>query len=376
MFEEFTVDNSLYPSDPRFGVGPSLIPPNHLEKLAKTHNTLLGTSHRKPAVKNLCKEVQEGLKKYFNLPMGYEVIIGNGGATFLFDMIGLGLVEKSSVHFVSGEFSNKWFNSHNNIPWIKSQKKEVPYGNGINPSLISDFDMICCTLNETSTGVRINDIPLVDEKTILAIDATSGAGQIKVDFNKVDLYFFSAQKVFASEGGFYVAIMSPKALRRADSLYERAEYRPEVMSWKHAIENSLKNQTYNTPSISTIFLLNEQIKLMNGLGEDKVIAMSVEKADFIYQWVESKTYLSSYVRDKSFKSTTVATIDVDERFSVEDLNLRLRELGIAVDIDAYRKLGRNQFRISLFHNITLDDLKRLTTIISMAIESEQVQEKI
>jgi phosphoserine aminotransferase len=368
MFETFTVPKEHIPSDPRFGVGPSLVPVEHLESLAKSGVSLLGTSHRKPAIKELCREVQEGLKKYFNLPEGYEVIIGNGGATFLFDMIGLGLVKKSSIHFVSGEFSNKWYNSHHNIPWLEVTKNEVPYGENVNPEVLNGHDMICCTLNETSTGVKINQLPEVGSETLLAVDATSGAGQIKIDFNKVDLYFFSPQKVFASEGGFYVAIMSPKGLKRAEDLYNRKEYRPEVMSWEHAITNSLKNQTYNTPAISTIFLLNEQIKKMNELGEAMVIKMAEEKAKFIYDWVESKEYLSCFVANREFRSSAVATIDLDEKYSASDLSHRLRELGIVFDIDAYRKLGRNQFRISLFHNVTIENIKKLTQIISLAVE--------
>ena len=370
MFANLEIPQELRPTDPRFGVGPSLIPVKHIENLLQTGSGLLGTSHRKSAVKNLCKEMQDGLKKYFNLPNDYEVIMGNGGATFLFDMIGLGLVEKKSAHFTTGEFSSKWFKSHNNIPWIEAEEINVEYGKGQNPSIVTDADMICCTLNETSTGVMINDIPQVDEDTLLAVDATSGAGQIKIDFNKVDLYFFSPQKVFASEGGFYIAIMSPKALARARKLSTRETYRPEVMSWDHAITNSLKNQTYNTPSISTIFFLNEQVKLMNELGEDKVIEMAQKKANLIYTWAEEKDYLSCFVEDKEFRSIAVATINVDEKYDAAELAAKLRADNIILGIEAYRKLGKNQFRISLFHNVTFEDLEKLTKIISLAIEGK------
>ncbi len=370
MFENVEVPSELRPSDPRFGVGPSLVPAAHLEKLAMTGVELVGTSHRKPAVINLVKEMQEGIKKYFNLPAGYEVVLGNGGATFLFDMIGLGLVKKSSLHFVTGEFSNKWYKSHHNVPWLEADKKEVPYGEGINPILNPKYDMICCTLNETSTGVMVTELPDVGEDCLLTVDATSGAGQIKVDFSKVDLYFFSPQKVFASEGGLYVAIMSPKALKRAAELYERDTYRPEIMNWKYAIEKSMLHQTYNTPAISTIFLLNEQLKLMNALGEAKVIAMAQAKLDHITEWVNSKSYLQFFVTDEKFRSLAVATINVDEKYPTFELSKRLRELGAVYDIDAYRKLGKNQFRISLFHNVTLDNLQKLTQIISLAIENE------
>ncbi len=372
MFDKLEVPKEMIPSDKRFGVGPSLIPKKHLVNLAQASEGLLGTSHRQKAVRNVCKEMQDGIKQYFSLPAGYEVIMGNGGATFLFDMIGLGLVKKKSAHFVTGEFSNKWFKSHSLVPFIEVEKIQVPFGKGLDATDIADADFICTTLNETSTGVQISKLPDVSEDTILAVDATSGAGQIKVDFNKIDLYFFSPQKVFAGEGGFFIAIMSPKAMSRAEELYNRDTYRPEVMSWEHAISNSLKNQTYNTPSISSIFLLNEQVKLMNTLGEDSVVAMAKEKAEFMYSWAESKSYLSCYVDDKLYRSQAVATINVDDRVKVQDLTNKLRELEIVWDIEAYRKLGLNQFRISMFHNVTLDNLKKLTQIIDYAIEQEGV----
>jgi len=369
MFETYKVPQNLIPSDPRFGVGPSLVPVEHMKALAETGTKLLGTSHRKSAVKNVCKEIQEGLSKYYNLPAGYEVVLGNGGATFLFDMIGLGLVKKSSLHFTTGEFSTKWFNAHNKIPWISATKEAVDFGEGINPVNTPGYDMICCTLNETSTGVMTTAIPDVDENTLLAVDATSGAGQIPLDMSKVDVYFFSPQKVFASEGGFFVCIMSPKAIKRAESLYDRDSYIPDIMSWKSAIENSRQNQTYNTPSISTLFFLNEQIKLMNKIGEAKVVELARQKAKHVYDWADSKDYLSCYIEDKNFRSIAVATINIDEKYPAEELSKTLREQGCVLDIDSYRKLGKNQFRISLFHNITLEDTQKLTAIISDAIES-------
>jgi phosphoserine aminotransferase len=369
MFEKLVVPANLIPSDPRFGVGPSLVPKSYLENLVFTVPHLLGTSHRQAAVVNLVKELQLGIKKYFNLPSGYEVLLGNGGATFLFDMIGLGLVEKKSAHFTCGEFSQKWFKAHQNIPWIEAEEIAVDFGQGQNPTDIADADMICCTLNETSTAVMINSIPdLRNSDKLLAVDATSGAGQIPIDFNKVDLYFFSPQKVFAGEGGLYVAIVSPKAIARIEKLKPRKSYIPEVMKWSHALENSLKHQTYNTPSVMNLFLINEQVKAMNLLGEKKVIELAQKKAQLIYDWAQSKDYLSCYIKDESFRSIAVATIDVEDRYPMGDLTKKLRDLGVVYDIDGYRKLGRNQLRIGLFHNISLVDLEKLTKIISLAIE--------
>lgn len=371
MFEQLNVPQELKPTDPRFGVGPSLIPNQHLQNLVRDADHLLGTSHRKPAVKELCREMQEGLKQLYNLPAGYEVIMGNGGATFAFDMIGLGLVKSHSHHFVCGEFSSKWFESHQRIPWIKSSKTQVEYGEGVNPTYHIGADMICCTQSETSTGVVFTDLPKLDEDTLLAVDATSSAGQLKIDFSKVDLYFFSPQKVLASEGGFYLAIMSPKALKRAQELYERETYRPQVMSWKFAIDNSLKNQTYNTPSLSGIYLINEQLKEMNRLGLAKIEEMAEAKFQLIQDWVMAKDYLDFFVKEEQFRSRTVATINVAEKFSVKELGEKLRKERIAYDIEGYRKLGKNQLRISLFHNVKIEDLAKLTKIISLAIEGER-----
>ncbi|WPU66402.1 aminotransferase class V-fold PLP-dependent enzyme [Peredibacter starrii] len=373
MFENFKVPSDLIPSDPRFGVGPSLIPIEAVENLAKSGSKLLGTSHRKDPIKNLVKEVQDGLRTYFKLPADYEIVLGNGGATFLWDMMGLGLVEKSSLHYICGEFSDKWYRSHKQIPWIKAKEVKVEFGEGINPKEEPGYDFICCTLNETSTGVQLSNIPkLKDPNTLMAVDATSGAGQIPADFTNIDIYYFSPQKVFASDGGFYVAIMSPKAIARAKKIQEdKTRYIPEVMKWSNAIENSRGHQTYNTPAIATIFLLNEQIKLMNKLGEAKVTELAKKKAELMYGWAEKKPYLSPFVKNPEFRSQAVVCIDVDEKYKVDDLIKVLRAQGVAVDIDGYRKLGRNQFRIALFHNVSYENLEKLTKIISLAIESEK-----
>lgn len=372
MFENFKVPKELLPSDPRFGVGPSLIPRSHVQRLADTGANLLGTSHRKPAVRALVKELQDGLRSYFKLPSDYEIVLGNGGATLLWDMIGLGMVEKSSLHYVTGEFSEKWYKAHAQIPWIRAKGIRVEPGQGLVPREEAGHDFICTTLNETSTGVMCDSLPdLKDPHTLLGIDATSGAGQIRVDWKKVDLYYFAPQKVFASDGGLYLAILSPKAIERALRVpQDKSRYIPEYMKWSHAIENSRQNQTYNTPAIGTIFLMNEQVKLMNALGEDKVIAEAKRKAELMYGWAESKSYLNPFIREKSFRSQAVVTIDVDDRYKMDDLAAVLRKQNAVYDIEAYRKLGRNQLRIALFHNVAYEDLVKLTQIISLAIESE------
>ncbi len=369
MFESLEIPKNLYPSDPRFGCGPSLVSTDALSELSSTGMTLLGTSHRKPKVKNLVKEVQEGLVNYFDLK-NHDVVLGNGGATFLWDMIGLGLVENKSKHHVCGEFSNKWYKAHKNISWINTELTDVEYGQGLNPSDQDDCDLIALTLNETSTGVQMTGVPSVDSNTLTCMDATSGAGQIECDHQNVDFYYFSPQKVFAAEGGLFIGFMNEKAKTRALKIKEdSSRYIPIIMDWKLAIDNSLKNQTYNTPSISNLFLLNEQIKSMNVLGRNKVNELAEKKANHIYSWAEGKPYLSCFVSEDKYRSRSVATIDVDPKITVTELTKKLSDLNFCNGIDSYRKLGRNQFRISLFHNVSLENLEKLTEALSFCIES-------
>ena len=354
----------LIPSDPRFGAGPSLVPMEYVSRLLEAGPHLLGTSHRKKPIKDLCKGIQDGLRKYFSLPEDYSIVLGNGGATLLFDMVGLGMVEKKSVHFTCGEFSNKWYKSHKLIPWIEAEEVAVKFGEGLQLENRADADMICATLNETSTGVVINNLPVVGDNTILAIDATSGGGQVPCDLSKVDLYFFSPQKVFASEGGLFIAIMSPKARKRALKIAEdKSRYIPDIMNWATAIDNSDKNQTYNTPSISTLFFLNEQVKRMNEVGYQKVIEEGNKKANYIYDWAKNHPALNSYIADEKYRSNVVCTIDVKENIPVDDILKMLEDQKAVYGIDAYRKLGRNQYRIGVFHNVSFDDVVKLTKLL-------------
>jgi len=371
MFTNFEVPSNLIPSDPRFGSGPSLVPAEFLMALHATGSHYMGTSHRKPGIKNVVKEIQDGLMKYFNVPSDYLVVLGNGGATLLFDMIALGIVEKKATHFTCGEFSEKWYKSSKLVPWIETEQVAVPFGKGINGAAVAGSDLIAVTLNETSTGVQLSKLPVVDANTILAVDATSGGGQCPCDISKTDIYFFSPQKVFASDGGLWVAIMSPKALARAKKIAaDKSRYIPDIMNWNNAISNSEQNQTYNTPALATLFMMNEQIKNMNLLGYAEVIRLAQKKADLLYGWAESKSYLSPYIEEKEFRSVAVGTIDVDPKVNVDDVIKFLEKKKIVYGIDGYRKLGRNQFRISMFHNITYNDLEKLIGLLSLMIESK------
>jgi len=304
------------------------------------------------------------------LPAGYEVVLGNGGATMLWDMIGLGLVKEKSLHFVCGEFSEKWYKAHANIPWIKAEAKTVAFGEGINPQFLPEYDTTCFTLNETSTGVMISEIPdRKDYKGLILCDATSGAGQIPVKMDNLDVYYFSPQKVLSGEGGLYIAFMSPRAIARIKEVKALKRYSPIFFDWDLALDNSTKQQTYNTPSIINIYLVNEQLKEMNKLGEAKVAEMAKKKANLLYQWAESKSYLSPYIKNVQFRSQAVVTIDVQDSIKVDAILPELRKRKIVYDIDAYRKLGRNQLRISLFHNITFENLEKLTKLLSLIMES-------
>lgn len=370
MFESVNLPKELKPEDPRFGVGPSLVPTEFMEKLANTGCQLLGTSHRKPAVKDLVKEVQEGIKKYFKVPEDYSIVLGNGGATLVWDMVATGIVEKKITHFTCGEFSSKWYKSSQLAPGIEAEEIKVEYGQGINPELSAGSDVIACTLNETSTGVQMSSLPDVDDKTILAMDATSGAGQVPCDVSKVDIFYFSPQKVFASEGGLWIAVMSPKGRERALRLAEdKTRYIPPIFNWNTAITNSDKNQTYNTPSLSTLFFLNEQVKKMNNAGYDGVIEDGRKKSELLYGWADSKPYLKAYIEVPEFRSSSVACIDVDDKIDVTALLKKLAAEDFVYNIDSYRKLGRNQFRIGMFYNIKHSDLEKLTKLLSHCIEA-------
>jgi len=368
------VPNELIPSDPRFGSGPSLIPKHHLEMLTKESPHLVGTSHRKSAVIDLVKEIHMGFRKYFNIPKDYEIIMGNGGATFLWDMIGLGLVEKQSTHFTCGEFSQKWYAAHKKIPWLKALEIAAPYGKGLQAEYKMDSDVICTTLNETSTGVQNTYAPKKEsnfKNSLLLVDATSGAGQIPWDIATCDLFYFSPQKVFAGEGGLFVGFLSPQAKERALKIHkDTTRYIPEIMNWQQCLDYSSKFQTYNTPSITNLILIREQLKEMNNLTQEKIVQEAKAKANFVYNWATSSNGLfKPYIEETEYRSTANATIDVMDSVPTTELVEWLKSKKYVYDIDGYRKLGRNQLRISLFHQVNLDNLKKLTGLLSFLVKS-------
>lgn len=363
-----TLPPDMLPSDGRFGSGPSKIPTFFLDGLAETQDTLLGTSHRRPAVKDLVRVIRERMTELFGLPEGYEVALGNGGATLFWDMAVHSLIKSSSEHLVFGEFSSKFAAVARQAPFIDSVK-EISADYGSCPTLeeIDGVDTYALTHNETSTGVLAPLARPQSEDAIVLVDATSAAGAVAVDPLAFDAYYFSPQKAFASEGGLWVALLSPRAISRSVETVALGRYIPTMLDLSVAIENSRENQTYNTPAIATLYLMNAQLEwLLSHGGLTYASKRSAESAAIIYQWAEKASYAQPFVADPSLRSPVIATIDFDENVDAKEVAATLRANGI-VDTEPYRKLGRNQLRIALFPSIIPDDVEALTQCIDFIV---------
>lgn len=374
FWSDIETKNLTLPTDPRFGCGPSLIPEEYIEKLKATGMHLLGTSHRQEPVKKVIQSIATNMSSFFRLPKDYLVCVGNGGATILFDAIGLNLGLKKVAHFVCGEFSQKWFQSSQLIPGLEVEQVSVPFGCGITPSYIPNADLYCMSLNETSTGVQLPEFNLEELKkdgALICVDATSGSGQIPIDYSKVDVYFFSAQKIFGSEGGTYIVFLSPRVKQRLEERKKSisSRYIPSFLDFDKFYEFGTSYQTYNTPSISSLFFINEQILRLNALGLNEVQVLSNKKFDLLSNWVKEKSYLQFFITIDQYRSRSVSTIDVDNKFDVNGFVKFLQDRKWVYGIESYRKLNKNQFRIATFHNISYDNLERLTKLISYYIEA-------
>jgi phosphoserine aminotransferase len=336
--------------------------------LAEISGTLLGTSHRRPAVKGWVARLREGLEQFFDLPEGYKIGLGNGGASLAWEMANLGLFEKSSGHFVYGEFSSKWYSWAKMVPWISPLKTDAEYGTLPEFQPLEGVDAYCFTNCETSTGVGVPSIPRLDDSSLICCDATSAAGGFNFNWSNIDFLFFSPQKCFGSEGGLTVFVASPRALERHERIAsDSSRYIPTLMNLGEAVNNAAKDQTYNTPSVSTIYLMARQIEWMNAQGGMRHWAgIAQEKADFLYGWATARDYAAPFVQNPAHRSPTVATIDFSDEVSADDLCKIARANGI-LDIEAYRKLGRNQIRVAMFPNVSLDNLKKLTQSLEFII---------
>ena len=363
------IPTEIKPVDGRFGCGPSKIRPEALAALMASGNSILGTSHRQKPVKNVVKRVREGLTTLFNLPDGYEVVFGNGGSTAFWDIATFGLIEDRSQHLVFGEFSSKFAASAKEAPFL-GEPTVIKSEPGTHPVSVAEagIDLYALTHNETSTGVAMPIIrPAGTEGALVVVDATSAAGGLMVDAKEFDTYYFAPQKSFASDGGLWIALMSPAAIARAEKIKASGRWIPAFFDLGIAIENSRLDQTYNTPALITFILLAEQIEWMNANGGLSFAAgRSAQSSEILYSWAEKNSYTTPFVVDPAMRSKVVGTINFDDAIDATKIAAALRENGI-VDTEPYRKLGKNQLRIGMFPAVDPSDVEALTQCIEHVV---------
>ncbi len=366
---DLRIPPALLPSDGRFGPGPSKVRPDAVAALAAAAPAFLGTSHRQAGVRSLVGRLRAGMAELFSLPDGYEVVLGNGGTTVFWDAASFGLVDRKSQHLAFGEFSSKFASVVAAAPHLDDPEVlESALGTRPVAQARPDVDLYALTHNETSTGVAM-EIKRPAPQAFTAVDATSAAGGMFVDPGQFDVYYFSPQKGFASDGGLWIALCSPEALERIEAIAGSDRYIPRSLDLKTAVDNSVKNQTYNTPPLVSMFLMVDQIEwfLANG-GLEWAAGRSSESARTLYSWAEASEFASPFVADPGQRSPVVGTIDFAERIDAKHLAAVLRANGI-VDTEPYRKLGRNQLRIGMYPAVDPDDVAALTRCIDFAIEA-------
>ncbi|MGA6222275.1 phosphoserine transaminase [Streptomyces umbrinus] len=368
---DIQIPADLKPADGRFGAGPSKVRTESLTALAATGTSLMGTSHRQAPVKNLVGKVREGVRDLFQLPEGYEVVLGNGGSTAFWDVATHGLIENKSQHLTFGEFSSKFAKAAKLAPWL-ADPDVITSEPGTHPEPLaqSGVDVYALTHNETSTGVAapVKRVAGADDGSLVLVDATSGAGGLPVDIAETDVYYFAPQKSFAADGGLWIAIFSPAAIERAERIHASGRHVPEFFSLPTAIDNSRKNQTYNTPALATLFLLNDQLEWINGQGGlDWSVRRTATSARTLYGWAEDVKYANPFVTDPAKRSQVIGTIDFTDDVDASAVAKVLRANGI-VDTEPYRKLGRNQLRVAMFPAIDPADIESLTKCIDYVIE--------
>ncbi len=367
---ELTIPADLKPADGRFGCGPSKVRPEQLAALTTTAAGMFGTSPRQAPVKNLVGRVREGLSELFGAPDGYEVILGNGGATAFWDAAAFGLIDTTSLHLTYGEFSSKFASAVAANPFVGDPIviKADP-GSAPEPTADPSADAIAWAHNETSTGVAVPvRRPQGSGDALVLIDATSGAGGLPVDLADCDAYYFAPQKNFASDGGLWLAMLSPAALTRIEKIGASGRWVPDFLSLPIAVENSRKDQTYNTPAIATLALMAEQIDWMlaNG-GLDWAVKRTADSSGRLYSWAESAPFATPFVADPALRSQVVGTVDFTDDVDAAAVAKVLRANGI-VDTEPYRKLGRNQLRVAMFPAIDPDDVSALTRCVDWVVE--------
>jgi phosphoserine aminotransferase len=360
----------LLPSDGRFGCGPSKVRPEQLARLAESAD-VIGTSHRQKPVKSIVGRVRSGLRDLFSLPEGYEVVLGNGGTTAFWDAAAAGLVRERSLHLTYGEFSSKFASVTKGAPFLADPVVvSAEPGSAPEPTSDPSTDLIGWAHNETSTGVAVPVArPQGAGDALVAVDATSGAGGLPVQIAETDVYYFAPQKCFASDGGLWIAIMSPAALARVEEIGARTDrWIPEFLSLPTAVDNSKKDQTYNTPAVTTLLLLADQIEWMNaGGGLDFATGRTRDSSDRLYQWAEKSSFATPFVAEPHHRSWVVGTIDFNDDVDAAAIASTLRANGV-VDTEPYRKLGRNQLRVGMFPAVEPDDVTKLTQAIDWVVE--------
>ncbi|MFY1705634.1 phosphoserine transaminase [Micromonospora sp. WMMA1923] len=365
------IPDEIKPADGRFGCGPSKIRPAAVSALADAATGFLGTSHRQKTVRDQVARLRRGIAEFYSLPEGYEVVIGNGGTTAFWEVATFGLIRDRAQFASFGEFGAKFAKSVSQAPFLgePTVRKSQP---GSAPALQAEagVDAYALPQNETSTGVAvpINRVVGADEGSLLLVDATSAAGGLAVDVAETDVYYFAPQKCFASDGGLWLALMSPAALARATEIKASGRYIPAFLDLVTAIDNSRLEQTYNTPALATIFLAAEQTDWMNSQGGLAWAAKrTAESAGIVYGWAERSAVATPFVTDPALRSNVVATIDFADGVDATAIAKALRANGI-VDTEPYRKLGRNQLRIALYPAVEPADVEALTASIDYVVE--------
>jgi phosphoserine aminotransferase len=365
-----TIPADLLPKDGRFGAGPSKVRQEQIDALSAASKNILGTSHRQAPVKNLVGSVREGLSQFFRAPEGYEVVLGVGGSTAFWDVASFGLVENKAQHLSFGEFGSKFAAATNKAPFLDSSSiiKSEP---GTRPSAKAEagVDIYAWPQNETSTGVSapVKRVAGADEGALVLVDATSAAGGLDVDVAESDVYYFAPQKNFASDGGLWLGLFSPAALERAGRIKAGGRWIPDFLDLQTAIDNSRLNQTYNTPSLSTLVTLDAQVQWLNSNGGlDFASSRTADSAGRIYSWAEASEFATPFVTNPEERSNVIATIDFDESVDAAVVAKVLRANGI-VDTEPYRKLGRNQLRIATFVAIEPADVSALLASIDYVV---------
>ena len=364
---DFKIPTELLPQDGRFGCGPSKVRPEQLEAVMARMTSVMGTSHRQAPVKNIVGSVREGLTSLFNLPAGWEIVMGNGGSTVFWDVATFGLIRERSHHLVFGEFSSKFAEASAAAPHL-ADPIIVSSDPGTHPAAASDAtcDIYAYPHNETSTGVAMSPVrPAKDG--LVVVDATSAAGGLMWDPSQVDVYYFAPQKCFASDGGLWLAACSPAAIERIREIKATKRWMPASLDLSIALDNSVANQTYNTPALATLIMLDEQVKWINSNGGlPWAASRCAESARNMYSWAEARAFATPFVANPAQRSDVVATIDIDG-VDANQISAILRANGV-VDTDSYRKLGRNQIRVGMFPAIDPADISALTACIDVVVD--------